>query len=494
MRYVLASLCLGVLVHVIWWIRFQNRERDDLRPVQSWHDQRMADLANEPRSSEEEVIFQRLNFEYSPRNQPPDEIEVQLHQHQDSLPNCDSKQWQKDAAGAGRCPYRTETRYPILVWWTPVTYNKHLIRRCTHGRCVFTHNRRELESPRTRAVLFDGSHLNNTDLPLPRKDSIEWILMHAGAPHLAPLLYSSLAMSVFNLTATFSRYSSYPLTLQHLSDIETLRRKQPIVSLTEKNAAVKAGGALLAYKASECDVPSDRDNLVRLLMDLITIDFFGECPRISTTKPPHGRRIEVGGWDEANSLATYKFMLVFETDLCADYISSTLWQALSYGVVPVYLGDADRLASLLPHPKAVILVSDFQSLPALVQYLKKLDANDDLYRKHLSTAKRGKLSKELEELFSRRTYGLTGSPLQEPVDGFECFSCDQVYEQLLAKAYSKPVIRRVANESHFSCHEPQPYSRSSSYAWQQRWQEGRKKGDELYRAVQAGRARSGLKQ
>ena len=454
----------------------------------SWQNDRMAALANEQRSNEEEVVFQRLNFEYKLRNEPPEESEVRFHQHQDSLPNCDGDQWRKEAAEDGRCPYRTETRFPVLIWWTPITYFKHLIRRCTYGRCVFTHNRRELHSPRNCAVLFDGKDLKSNDIPLPRKDSVEWMLIHRDAPHLAPLLYSKLALSLFNVTATFSRQSDYPLTLQHLDDIDSLKRTQAAVSLEKKRAAIKAGGALVVYKSDECDVPSDRDHLVGLLIDLLPVDLFGMCPdKGREDSKNNSRRFNLVGWEAANRFAAYKFSLVFESDVCADYIGSGLWQALSYGVVPVYFGDAEHLASLLPHPKSAIFVSDFQSLPALVQYLKKLDADDKLYRKHLQHLKKTATmsNKILEELYSKRSYGQSGSPLQEVVDGFECFACDKVYEQLLAKAYSKPAVQRVANESHFSCHEPQPYSRSSSYSWHQRWLDGKKNGDALYRAVQS---------
>ncbi|XP_065199229.1 alpha-(1,3)-fucosyltransferase 10-like [Sycon ciliatum] len=480
MKSTLLVLAVLVLFQVSIWSWYKGREREDLRPAMSWLDERMESLANEKRSAEEEELFQRLTFDYRLRSSPPSEEEVELHRHQYSIPNCDETQWQKEGASAGRCPYRTETRFPILLWWTQATYHKHLIRRCTYGRCVFTQNRRELGSPRTRAVLFKGRGLDAYDVPLPRKPNVEWFLFHDSAPHTAPVLYSPLAMRLFNLTATFSRFSDFPLTLQHIHDIESLKSHAWMTSLAEKQAAIDKGGALVVYDTDECNVPSDRDNLVRLLMDLMPVDFLGKCPSLDSQNKAKSRRKELAGWDKIREFAVHKFALVFETDICSDYIGESLWTALSCGTVPVYFGDAERLQSLLPHSKAVILVSDFPSLPDLVKHLKKLDSDDELYRQHLGHIVNKTVSHHLQRLFALRNYGGETSPLQDALDGFECFACDKVYEQLLSVAYSKPVKSHQANATHFSCHEPQPYSRSESYSWHKRWQDGRHTGDALY--------------
>jgi hypothetical protein len=52
------------------------------------------------------------------------------------------------------------------------------------------------------------------------------------------------------------------------------------------------------------------------------------------------------------------------------------------GIVPVYLGDADHLKSLLPHPKAAIFVADFPDIPALATYLSYLMTNETAYEEH----------------------------------------------------------------------------------------------------------------
>jgi hypothetical protein len=53
------------------------------------------------------------------------------------------------------------------------------------------------------------------------------------------------------------------------------------------------------------------------------------------------------------------------------------------GSVPIYLGDADRLKSLLPDPNAVIYESDFKgNHTALAAYLLYLQTNETAYEKH----------------------------------------------------------------------------------------------------------------
>lgn len=50
--------------------------------------------------------------------------------------------------------------------------------------------------------------------------------------------------------------------------------------------------------------------------------------------------------------------------------------------MPIYLGDAQHLKSLLPHPKAAIFVADYENLTMLTDYLKYLLTNETAYEEH----------------------------------------------------------------------------------------------------------------
>ena len=51
--------------------------------------------------------------------------------------------------------------------------------------------------------------------------------------------------------------------------------------------------------------------------------------------------------------------------------------------MPVYLGDASHLKSLLPHPKAAIFIADYNgSYTKLAEYLTYLSNNETAYESH----------------------------------------------------------------------------------------------------------------
>lgn len=53
------------------------------------------------------------------------------------------------------------------------------------------------------------------------------------------------------------------------------------------------------------------------------------------------------------------------------------------GTVPIFLGDAAHLKTLIPHPKSVIFMADYNdNVTALVDYLKYLVSNETAYEEH----------------------------------------------------------------------------------------------------------------
>lgn len=73
-----------------------------------------------------------------------------------------------------------------------------------------------------QGILFYGSSIKIGDLPLPRREDIDWGLLHEESPRNIPMLTSEYALSLFNHSATFSRHSDVPLTLVDLDGEEEL--------------------------------------------------------------------------------------------------------------------------------------------------------------------------------------------------------------------------------------------------------------------------------
>lgn len=77
----------------------------------------------------------------------------------------------------------------------------------------------------------------------------------------------------------------------------------------------------------------------------------------------------------------HKFSIVCENSSHSGYTTEKLVQAFAAGCVPVYWGDPS--VSKVFNPKALINVQDFGSLQELVDYVKKVDADDALYQSYL---------------------------------------------------------------------------------------------------------------
>lgn len=50
----------------------------------------------------------------------------------------------------------SEGRYPIIVWWSPLTGELGRLGQCGHNRCFFTVNKSYHSHPSTQAFLFYG--------------------------------------------------------------------------------------------------------------------------------------------------------------------------------------------------------------------------------------------------------------------------------------------------------------------------------------------------
>lgn len=79
-------------------------------------------------------------------------------------------------------------------------------------------------------------------------------------------------------------------------------------------------------------------------------------------------------------LSQYKFNLCFENYSCHGYSTEKIFDAFAANTLPIYWGD-----KLLPediNPSRYINVHDFDSFHACIEYVKKVDADDGLYKSY----------------------------------------------------------------------------------------------------------------
>ena len=132
---------------------------------------------------------------------------------------------------------------PIILWWTPFTGEQGNWRTCGEDTCFFTENRTHLSDPKTKVgphhnckihfcwwngcvllqmVVFYGSSFAPLDVPLPRQPWQNWALLHEESPKNNLAFCYEPLISLFNYTATWSRNSSFPLTLLSLPKLSDI--------------------------------------------------------------------------------------------------------------------------------------------------------------------------------------------------------------------------------------------------------------------------------
>ncbi|XP_011403752.1 PREDICTED: alpha-(1,3)-fucosyltransferase 11-like [Amphimedon queenslandica] len=353
-------------------------------------------------------------------------------------------------------PPETNTEeYPILIWWTPFTPNQRIIRSCSAGNCLITHSRRELNNTRTEAVIFYGSDLKWTDLPLPRDPRLYWALLHEESPKNNWGFATDDGIALFNITSTPSRLSSYPLVTQYLEDLQNLMA--PMKTRIEDKSKGERG--LVMYLHSDCDPPSDRDSYVSELMKYVQVDSFGKC--LHNKDLPEGHlRDPLTGMDSEDLLdiiSQYKFTLAMENAICNDYITEKFWRPFYAGSVPVVKG-SPMVKDWAPSEHSIILIDDFKSPKELAEYLLYLDKNDDEYIKYLEYKHYGITNLRLLDTMNDREWRVNDySPgAINHIDGFECFVCNKAIEKRKAAKTGTKLEPLIASRDHYDCEFPKP--------------------------------------
>ena len=361
-------------------------------------------------------------------------------------------------------PRETDVDYPIVIWWSDMQDGraKRYTRDCERGSCLFTPSRTEFDNPLTRGFLFYGTFLHWEDLPVPRAPNHLWFLLHEESPKNNWLLALEEGISLFNLTATPSRYSDFPLTTLYLPSAEYLEAP-PQVPTQDKS---KDGLGIANYVQSDCNVPSDRDAYVKQLMGYLDIDSYGAC--LHNKDLPENIADPIGGMYAdgfLNLQAHYKFTLVFENAICEDYITEKLWRPLHVGSVPVVRG-SPTIRDWLPDNMSAIIVDDFSSPKDLAEHLELLASNDDRYSEYLRWKETGITNQRLLNNLRDRTWD--DDEGGDFVSNYECFVCDYIHslkkndgDEQHSKHDGKDDEQypRVANKRHFNCSSVEPVVR-----------------------------------
>ncbi|XP_023712617.1 alpha-(1,3)-fucosyltransferase 10 isoform X3 [Cryptotermes secundus] len=345
---------------------------------------------------------------------------------------------------------------------------KGAIKHCGAVKCFFTEDRRYRSHNLTKALMFYGSQFDLIDLPLPR-DGLhhDWALLHEESPKNTPALSHLEALEMFNVTATFSRFSHFPLTLQYLKSADVLTDLKYFVPVERKNELLSELAPVL-YVHSDCSTPLERDAYATELMKYIPVDSYGKCVQ-NRHLPEHlADPMESMDSDEFfHFVARYKFTLSFENAVCDDYITEKLWRPLVVGSVPIYMG-SPSVRDWLPNNNSAILAMDFRSPKELAQYLHVHNSNITKYKsflKHKLGAKGEKVTnKRLTSALETRKWGIDNDfEKGNFIEHFECFLCEHEHKKLNGQRTRLSSI----SEAHYDC--PIPVSPLTNTVNRENW-------------------------
>lgn len=225
-------------------------------------------------------------------------------------------------------------------------------------------------------IVISGSNLNRNVREIKCSVSCKWIGVRSIITNVYILQNPSLKLTIsmegswYYPSLDIKKNKNYLSTTSFLSEVPV-----PYFSFADYNiqspevpfASVKKYALFLA---SNCASKSNRENLVKYLMNRVPVKSLGKCLRNSQ---------DSSGSYNSKSLIMKQYALYFsfENQLVDDYVTEKLWGALSSGTIPVYKG-APNIKDHVPE-NSIVSVDLFSSLDELANHLNEILKNETLY-------------------------------------------------------------------------------------------------------------------
>lgn len=189
-----------------------------------------------------------------------------------------------------------------------------------------------------------------------------------------PLFQGPEIKNLFDIKITYELDSDISIPYAILTNVRALRRK-PLAKTEFINAFI----------SSTMD-KSGRFNYLTEMMAHIEVHSFGNVLNNRNLKNDGNFHFVKSNKRKLKEISKYKFSIAFENAIAKDYVTEKFFEPLQAGSVPVYLG-APNIDEFAPGSNCFINVSKFLSVKQLVDYLKLLDGNDELYNKYFEWKK-----------------------------------------------------------------------------------------------------------
>jgi len=167
------------------------------------------------------------------------------------------------------------------------------------------------------------------------------------------------------------RFLFYPCFLYHETwkqfDIPTPSREEAYALLREKTLFCN-------FIYGEDDKNHIRSNFFNALSTYKHVDSFGTF----LNNQPGGKAVSyLNLIEKIQAQQKCKFSIVVECENFENYVTEKIHHAILAGTIPIYFGT--RQVATIFNKRRFIDASDFDSIPALVDYIKDIDENDDLF-------------------------------------------------------------------------------------------------------------------
>lgn len=152
--------------------------------------------------------------------------------------------------------------------------------------------------------------------------------------------------------------------------------------------------------------------------------------------------------DKKTFLSKYKFNIAFENCSHDGYATEKIMEAFAAGVIPIYYGDP-RIAEDF-NPKSFVNAHDFPSFDAMIERVKEIDNNDELYLSMLNEpiiqgdANVAELSDFLYSIFDQPLSSAKRRSHSQPAKGMEAMKLRHVFFETKIYKYYKKVMNQLA--------------------------------------------------
>ncbi|TDG47357.1 hypothetical protein AWZ03_006216 [Drosophila navojoa] len=254
----------------------------------------------------------------------------------------------------------------ILLWNTE---NSPVTSEYLHCGCVLTNNREYANGP-IHAVVFNADR-DFSLAGLEKVNRAPYFLAVFAARNPLSLARNPLlehGVSVFNYSMTYRRDSDVLFTDYYFSAVDQKHQTLADIDfnlldlysselLSPFQLRLQTKQRLVFYMVYEVNEYSLPESLyLQKLRNYLQLDAFITC---------HGYQ----------DCGQYKFMLIFESSECPDFVHPQIYKALAHYVVPVIIGRGN-VSGLIP-PGSYISSADFETPEMLAIHLEKL-SNDPL--------------------------------------------------------------------------------------------------------------------